>query len=292
MKKILCFGMIAVLILLTSCTAPSPLVADPSEMDLPDTPLYVSELPEFWTNETFNSLLTPYYELQEKDDTSWSSLIDNETPLTELLDKNETVMSTEMAWYCSVNKYDTRGRNELSSAMSAYIYEALYGTPIHFVRDTGKTYENLFGTQGHTYKKMYTAFRVEDGGIMFCFFDWCEQTNKTVAKRAVWVTDAHTYADFKDIKVGDPATAVLAIDPIARFPMANSTVKSTHLLKDGVIEIRYEEDKVSDIQYYSDYIVPNTAIFMGTDDAQNLDYMTSEMLQYNLSVLPQDYPQS
>ena len=126
---------------------------------------------------------------------------------------------------------------------------------------------------------------------MFCFFDWCEQTNKTVAKRAVWVTDAHAYADFKDIKVGDSATSVLAIDPIARFPIANPSVKSTHLLKDGVVEIQYEEDKVSDIQYYSDGIVPNTAIFMGTDEAENEEFMMSDMLQYNLSVLPQDYPQ-
>ncbi len=259
----------------------------PSIMTYEDFKEEISHIPSMLdTDEEVLPREDKYFELLEEEKIDLKPLIDNDTPLSELVENQK--ISQENAWHASYVKFDGEGGTSSGIVRRHRIFEAYLDIqPFQFVRDTGL--EFMHHRKGGTYKRLYTVYKADEGGYVYLFFDYRLHDGLTKAKRAVYVAEPHCYRDFKNLKVGDSIYDVAAIDPIA-LNSVNNKVESCHLLSDGVLVIQYEEEKIKSIYYNEDYLAPNTMDF--AYDAENPDFMNEEAYRYNLYILPQDYPQN
>lgn len=136
------------------------------------------------------------------------------------------------------------------------------------------------------------AYAVDSGSRVFCICD-PKQNNYGELGHAIVVGSAHSYEEFKELKVGDPLEKVEEIDEAGAsfgrmcdihftdpggYPNAHMGFKmdflyegdrhivpfsTIHYLTDGIVKIDYEmlEDDqtilISDIVYSEDYILPD-----------------------------------
>lgn len=243
-------------------------------------------VPQILSNEEISGKGEKYDELVTELPIDVMAMIDNESALNDLIDQKNHKISTENAWHATHLNFDAQGGTNIGWVWTIRIFEAAYDVNIRFVRDTGLAYEK----DGETYKRMYTVFRTEGNGYVYCFFDYRESDNWTKAKRAVYVAEPQQYKQFKHLNVGNSVYEVAAVDSIALYALKNNLPESIHLLKDGVVHISYAEGKITDIKYNKEYLISNPMDY--AYDAEDPDFMNEEAYRYNLYILPQDYPQN
>ena len=144
----------------------------------------------------------------------------------------------------------------------------------------------------------YAVYRAQQGGYLYVHFErvleepvWDETYyNGIFAVTGVsYARETHSYADFADIKIGDPVSKVEAVDSsvLAYYTlhnnMHNNTIPINLTLTDGYLFIECAKNEnneytVSQIRYYPD----------GIEDVTDID---AKSLKWNYNILPQDFPQ-
>ena len=148
---------------------------------------------------------------------------------------------------------------------------------ITWARDTGIVVPNT------NYTRMYTVFKSEVGGYIIVFFDYDVTNGNNVLKSLLYVEQIYDAVQFSDIKIGDSMEKVALFDnstSLTYSEIDNLPVYKFYYLSSGILFITYNENKtISDMQYL-DYEFPNLNPNNAGDESRN----------YNLTILPQDYP--
>lgn len=119
--------------------------------------------------------------------------------------------------------------------------------------------------------RSYAVYSMKGGGRCFFFFlEGGDFGNFT------YISKTKQKKDFDDIGVGDSFEKVVATDPDARIWEDCSFDYSAHLLKDGILVYEYEDGVIEQVHYSKDFIY-------------RVDY-NSETVEYDYSILAQDYP--
>ena len=179
----------------------------------------------------------------------------------------------------------------------------------HYPTDNIRYVENERG--GH----YYAVWMTDGGARLYVFFDG---NTSYPYGYPVYMLKALSFADFGELRVGDPADRVGKIDPAYRaysagFPSmeeqgktakeANESVQklfsnvgiyvltSVHLLKDGFLEIRYAyaEDGslvIDDLDFHADFCGRNNIV--DALGAENADEYDREM-DHSYKILTEDY---
>ena len=102
----------------------------------------------------------------------------------------------------------------------------------------------------------------------------------------IYVTGAHSYADFSGLSTENTLDDVYAIDSaIQRKWVSEDNPFTLHMLTDGMLVVRYVYDQeqneffVSKLYYYPDYVVDGSVVFYGEERGGPL---------YDFSILPED----
>lgn len=269
MKRFLCLFIMATTICCLSACHKTPASSEE------DSTAFTSGIPTSTTDDsgypTFHITLPtrvypgPYQTFDEL-----MRLVDNSSPYNQKL-KTEIDQSLLPDFASGLWPYN-------SSTISALDYQDRL--PIELIRTVG---EEFLG-DNRSYTHGYTMNKVKDGGILYAFYAITDDNGHIYFKmhNAAYVERVLTYADFADIKIGDPIDKVIALDPIARFTaqridMSNTVngALSIHLLKDGVLFINYNNsDKTVKRLRFSDN-------FQEADDPN---------CPYRFDILPQDWP--
>lgn len=173
--------------------------------------------------------------------------------------------------------------------------------------------ENIRYVKTEKGEHYYAVYMTEKGARYYLFFDQQGQAYGY----PVYMAKETAYADFQSLKIGDPIEAVEKIDPAAktygeRFPKLASgqtaeeanrakddhmlftgsyLLTGVHLLKDGVLEIRYAYNDDGGYVIRDMYYDPqfdgrnNVADILGEE---NVDEHIKAM-DYSYEILPKDY---
>ncbi len=225
---------------------------------------------------------------QHKTDINYLELIDNSTPLDELLSKNHKDVKEEYLWFvsnASVNSFISEIREgNWSTRCPLSSLEKSIGSEIQFVRSNGKYYNEEIN---ENYYALYTVFETEIGGYLYCWFDYYPESGETFWKEALYLDKTLEYNDFKELKTGDD------IDKVAKITKSVLGYKKNHiqtykhfstlLLTDGILVIDYDDSwKIKDIHYNDNFVFRSVISRKYNKEIKWLDR--------NITILPQDYP--
>ncbi len=131
----------------------------------------------------------------------------------------------------------------------------------------------------------YTVQPVENGGLFYTYF--CDDN----ITHSMWISKTHSYSDYASVQVGDSIAKIKELEPLTSKVEERADHKSFMqelLLTDGVLYIEYtpvppEQGKpfdwtITNIEYHQDFMLEYE---MGYGEFLNFDY----------TILPEDYPQ-
>ena len=103
----------------------------------------------------------------------------------------------------------------------------------------------------------YSIHKTKENGYIYCFFR--PAYSQMTLYNSCYIKETLTYDDFKNLKVGDSIENVKKIDSAFSSMYDYNTMRgrpvqtSHHLLKDGFLIIRYENEVVTSIEFNEDF---------------------------------------
>ncbi len=212
----------------------------------------------------------------------WSVLVDNTTPIEELIEKHNHYASELGVWVVSQLTTNIFDLNYDEAVGTVEYMEELTGVEFSFVRTIGEfTNEKVYTP----FTAMYTVLKPEFGGYLYVWFDYYPQTKETYLKNVVYVDRAMEISEFAQIKEGSTISDVEKITKSVSaqktnpgwFPLNFSYI----LCKDGLISIHYDENLIVDrVDTHENFIIP----------AESTRTLNGDWNSKNYTILPQDYP--
>ncbi len=128
----------------------------------------------------------------------------------------------------------------------------------------------------------YTIYQTSEGGLFYAFF--IDEYGYWIYSHGAYMKKALTKSDFDSVKEGTSAAEVQKVDPVTDVYIScfedNEEPVSYHLLKDGILCIRYTRSE-SDLTVQGMEFSKNFAL---------VSHMQTEPpLTYDFRILPQDY---
>lgn len=152
-------------------------------------------------------------------------------------------------------------------------------------------------------KNAYILYQTSEGGLFYAFFsnNGDVDSDSWIYRYGAYMKKSLSKSNFDSIKTGDSASEVQKVDPITdiylRYYSKTDALFSYHILKDGILRIRYkrsgDEVTVEKILFREDFLTPPFNYSQKSEDDFPYDEAKSSDTQwlrpYDFRILPQDY---
>ncbi len=218
----------------------------------------------------------------ERNNLPFADLVDNDTPLAELMQKNECEVGSAMTYWLMSKTYKNAYATDMNSYHPTDEIEKLIGAKIKFIRTVGDFYDS---DREESAQRMYTVFKSEAAGYLYIFFNGYADGSTDLTATA-YIDRIYTEDEISALSPGmttEDAAKIISCIGIADYFTESTQRVYVLLFTVGDmynIVIDSPTKTIMDINLHTEKIIPVEKDRAGIPEQYIMDF----------TILPQDYP--